>query len=378
MCGRGASTTLAGMTKLMFAAALTAVALTVGLAPAAATRPDPGPVPLTLPGPTGPYPVGVTELHLVDHARLDPWTGRARELMVSLWYPAARNGRRARQFPPAVAEFYDRNTAGIPPGAPDFAGTRTHSRTGATPLPGRRPVVLYSPGGGQSRFLGTTLVEDLASRGYVVVGMDHTPAGPVQFPDRFEPPRSGVDAGRVLRERVRDTGFVLDELVAFPSLDLTRVGMFGHSMGGFTTAEAMIGEERIDAGANLDGSMPPSAGQAATVGVTRPFLLMGAGLSSGVPHNHAHSDDWASFWSASTGWRRDLYLPAAEHMSFTDAQVLLPQLDGDFTVAIGTVDPRSSLAAQRKYLAAYFDLHLRGRPTPVFDRPAHPDVHLVP
>ncbi|MEU7524240.1 alpha/beta hydrolase [Saccharothrix sp. NPDC042600] len=361
------------MKKLTFAAAVTAVTLAAGLAPAAATQP----VALTLPGPTGPYPVGTKELHLVDHDRIDPWTSRPRELMVSLWYPAAGNGPRARQFPPAVAAYYDRN-AGVPPGTADFAGTLTRSRTGATPLPGRRPVVLYSPGGGHSRFLGTTLVEDLASRGYVVVGIDHTPVGPVQFPDRVELPRSGVDAAQVLRERVRDTSFVLDELAAFPTLDLTRVGMFGHSMGGFTTAEAMIGENRIKAGANLDGSMDPRYGQAASVGVTRPFLLMGGGLSSGAPHNHAHSGDWASFWSTSTGWRRDVYLPTAEHLSFSDAQVLLPQLDGDFTASIGTIDPRSSLAAQRKYLGAFFNLHLRGWPTTAFDRPTHPDVQLIP
>ena len=238
--------------------------------------------------------------------------------------------------------------------------------------------MLYSPGGGNSRFFGTTLVEDLASRGYVVVGIDHTPASPVQFPDRVELPESGVDMAQVLRERVRDTSFVLDQLERFPMLDRRRVGMFGHSIGGFTAAEAMVTEPRIDAGVNLDGSMGAAYGQAATVGVTRPFLLMGGGLTSGKPHNHVHSPDWGSFWDASTGWQRDVYLPAAEHGSFSDAQLLLPQVDGDFTAAIGTVDPRRSLAAQRKYLAAFFDLHLRDRPTTVFDRPADPDVEIVP
>lgn len=343
--------------------------MAAGLA-VAALVPAGEPVALTLPGPTGPYPVGTRELHLVDQDRVDPWTGRPRELMVSLWYPAARDGRRARQFPAEVAGYYDRN-AGVPPGAADFAGTLTHSRTGATPLPGRRPAVLYSPGGGHSRFLGTTLAEDLASRGYLVVGMDHTPVSPVRFPDRYEPPRRGVDAGQVMRERVRDTSFVLD------SLRLSGVGVVGHSMGGFTAAEAMTIEPRIAAGVNLDGSMDPGAGQAATTGVTRPFLLMGGGLSGGVPHNHAHSDDWASFWAASTGWKRDVYLPAAEHSSFTDGQVLLPQVPGDHTAAIGTIDPARSLAVQRKYLAAFFDLHLRGRPTTVFDRAACPEVELV-
>jgi predicted dienelactone hydrolase len=351
-----------------------ATALAVGLAPVAA------PVPLTLPGPTGPYSVGTVELHLVDHDRPDPWAaGRAREVMVSLWYPALPHGHRQRHLPAAVAAHYDQvevPKVGIPPGTADLAGTRSHSRVAALPLPGDRPVVVYSPGGGNSRFFGTTLVEDLASRGYVVIGIDHTPASPVRFPDRFVPPGSGVDMAQVLRERVRDTSFVLDRLA--PVVDTSRVGMFGHSIGGFTAAEAMVTEPRIAAGVNMDGSMGAAYGQAARVGVTRPFLLMGGGLTSGRPHNHAHSPDWRSFWANSAGWQRDVYLPDAEHGSFNDAQVLLPQLDGDFDAAIGTVDPRESLSAQRTYLAAFFDLHLRGRSTTVFDRPASPVVELVP
>jgi pimeloyl-ACP methyl ester carboxylesterase len=361
MSGRRVPTTLVRMKKLLIAVAL--VALAAVAAPGVdATQPRH-------------VAVGTTELHLVDGDRTDPWTGAPRELMVSLSYPALPGGQPARWFPDGVASYYDRQV-----GAPDgtFAELRTHSRTDATPLPGRRPVVLYSPGGGQSRFLGTTLVEDLVRRGYAVVSVDHTPVSPVRFPDRLELPRSGVDAAEVMRQRVLDIGFVLDELAANPSLDLTRVGMVGHSMGGFTTAEAMLTDPRIDAGVNLDGSMDPRYGQAATQGVTRPFLLMGGGLSSGVPHNHAHSDDWGSFWSASTGWRRDVYLPEAEHMSFTDAQVLLPRLDGDFTGMIGTIDPVRSVAAQRMYVAAFFDLHLHGTATTIFDRAAHPDVRIIP
>src|ERR1700751_2364492 len=49
----------------------------------------PGPTPC-LPEPTGPGPVGAASLHLTDTSRPDPWAAgvTARELMVSLWYPA--------------------------------------------------------------------------------------------------------------------------------------------------------------------------------------------------------------------------------------------------------------------------------------------------
>jgi acetyl esterase/lipase len=344
------------------------------------------PAQLTLPRPTGLYPVGTTELHLTDSGRIDPWSSKPRELMISLWYPALPSLRpMTRHFKPGVADFYDKNAGavGVTPGMADFAGTKTHTQADTRAIPGDRPVIIYSPGGGNSRSMGTVLVEDLASRGYLVVAIDHTFTGPVQFPGRFEGLGRGVDNARVMRERAMDTSFVLDQLAA-RGIDLSRVGMFGHSMGGFTTAETMLTDRRIDAGVNLDGSMDPRAGQASSKGADRPFLLMGGGLSSNLPHNHEHSDDWGSFWEHSTGWKRDLYLPTAEHMSFADTQVLLPRiarhhpLPRDKLVgAIGTIDPVRSITIQRTYLSAFFALHLRGRQTTLFDRPAHPEVQLI-
>ena len=54
---------------------------------------------LYLPKPTGQCPVGTTSLWLTDTSRPDPWAVgvTARELMVSLWYPAVpSDGQRAR------------------------------------------------------------------------------------------------------------------------------------------------------------------------------------------------------------------------------------------------------------------------------------------
>ncbi|MFD0383726.1 hypothetical protein ACFQ2B_19405 [Streptomyces stramineus] len=117
------------------------------------------------------------------------------------------------------------------------------------------PVVLYSAGLGDPRTWGTHLVADLASRGYVVVTVDHPyDASEVRFPDgrlveSVLPSlagKPGTDVGAVLRKAVRarvdDTRSVLDAL-AGPALrrglphglaqamDLRRVGMAGHSAG---------------------------------------------------------------------------------------------------------------------------------------------------
>ncbi|MEO3825229.1 hypothetical protein [Actinomadura sp. B10D3] len=209
-----------------------------------------------LPAPTGPHrAIGTTELHLVDHARPDPWVpGRARELMVSVFYPAARrSGPAAPYLRPGVAKVLSEADAlGVfKAGTVDWAAARTHA---AASVPadlrgGARPVVLYSPGFGVPRALGTTLAEELVTRGYVVVTVDHTyETAPVEFPGgRVENQRlSGPGPERLktaLDARVKDTRLVLDRLAglrdgrnpdaegrALPpglgrTLDLSRVGM---------------------------------------------------------------------------------------------------------------------------------------------------------
>jgi predicted dienelactone hydrolase len=388
--------------RLLGAASAAAAA---GLVPAPAAAAGPAPLRPTLPAPTGPYPVGAVDLHLVDHDRPDPWLpDRRRELMVTVRYPSRPTGREPRMpyLPPLTARRQDEDAArtlGIPTGRVDWAGMVTHARTGAPPR-GRHPVVLYSPGGGRLRAEGTVLVEDLASHGHVVVTVDHTYEAPaVQFPGgRLEVQRlPDLDPTELLRRllytRVADTRFVLDRLPLARRFgaDPARVGMFGHSAGGFTTAETMLVDRRIDAGVDLDGSMAFSFGagdfgEVVHRGLDRPFLLMGAGDASGVPHTHVHSVDWGQFWDRSTGWKRDLYVAAGEHFTFTDVQVLLPQLarafalpDAAVTGSVGTVDPGRIVAALRAYVTAFFDLHLRGRPQPLFDGPSprYPDVTFV-
>lgn len=418
-------------------AALVAVSAT-SAAPAAIARTGPSaatpngssapgqspPLRLSLPEPTGRYPIGTTELHVVDADRPDPWVdGRPRELMLSVWYPAASStgGSLAPYLAPHAAPRLGERVGGLlglPADRVDWAGLTTHARSGVPvrPRPGGHPVVLFSPGGGEPRANGTILVEELASQGYVVVTVDHTYETPaVEFPEgRIEtqqlPEIDPTELNhRMLETRVLDTRFVLDQLAVLDGggnpdaggrhlprglgagLDLSRVGMFGHSAGGFTSAETMLVDRRLDVGANLDGSMAYSFsandfGDVVERGLDRPFLLMGAGLSSGVPHTHQDSRDWAGFWANSPGWKLDLYVADGEHFSFTDYQVLLPQLGAVFdlpeevvTGAIGTVEPDRLVGSVRAYLTAFFDQHLRGRPQHLLRNPSprHPDITFV-
>ncbi|MFB9905791.1 alpha/beta hydrolase family protein [Allokutzneria oryzae] len=385
-----------------------------------------------LPAPTGRQHVGVTDLHLVDAGRADPWKPeRRRELMVSVWYPARDDHRfpRAPWITPGLAAVQDEFGAalGIPKGSVDWTAVRTHARLGAPAAHGRRQVVLYTPGLGFPRSAQTAIVEDLASRGYVVVTMDHTYETNVEFPGgRVEVPVHleivPEQMKKALDVRVADTRFVLDSLTRLaaganpdaeshplPSglgsaLDLRRLGVFGHSYGGFTGGEAMVHDRRIAAGVNLDGSMaygfgelmgqPYLPGEVAKRGLDRPFLLMGSEAVDPVTgklvrHTHLDQRDrsWPQFWANQRGWKRDLLLGHSGHVGYTDYQVVLRQLATPLNIPeevvkrlVGTIDANRSVAAQRAYVAGFFDLHLRNRDTGLFTGPSplHPDITFIP
>ncbi len=177
-----------------------------------------------LPEPTGPCPVGTTSLWLTDSSRPDPWVAgvSARELMVSLWYPAVpSDGRRARYMMPAESELL-LASAGITSVPRDALSTvRTNAVSDAAPAGPQRslPLVVLSPGFTHPRSTLTALAEDLASHGYVVTGIDHTyESFATAFPDgrvttclaREAPRRDRWE--KVVAGRAADVCFVLGEL----------------------------------------------------------------------------------------------------------------------------------------------------------------------
>ncbi|GGR69057.1 hypothetical protein GCM10010252_03820 [Streptomyces aureoverticillatus] len=367
-----------------------------------------------LPAPTGPHAIGTFSTRLVDRSRHDPWVTSQpyRELMVNVWYPARASGGHGvapYMAEGAAARWDATGPHGIPKGAVDWAGMRTHAREGA-PLDkaaggGRLPVLVYSAGAGDPRSWGTALVEDMASRGYVVVTVDHTYESPgVQFPDgsvkdnkplldalaQTPPEKMSPLLKKVLDIRVADDKFVLDRLGALPhglgkAVDRNRIGMFGHSAGGIAAAETMYEDKRVKAGLNMDGTLennPEPNGTNLTPVAEhgldhRPFLLMGRDGS-----DHTTEPSWRSFWKHSPGWKRDLNLRGSKHQTFTDLAAILPQAGVGRDVIeknIGTVDPARATAAQRAYVASFFDRRLGGRDDHLLDGPSDrfPEVRFV-
>ena len=356
---------------------------------------------LCLPEPTGPCPAGTTSLWLTDTSRPDPWAAgvNARELMVSLWYPATpSDGRRARYMTPAESELLlaSRGLTRVPQDA--LSTVRTNAVSDATPAGRQRslPLVVLSPGFTSSRSTLTGLAEDLASHGYVVAGIDHTyESYATAFPDgrvttclaREAPRRDRKE--EVAAGRAADVCFVLDELTgahpAWPGaglIDPSRMAMAGHSAGGAAAIATMLADPRIRAGIDMDGS---TAAPIPDEGLARPFLFLGK-QSSYTPGSggavttlrdwkllRSAVITWERDWELLTGWKRWLVVAGAVHASFTDLALLADQSGID--IGAGLSGARS-LDITRAYVRAFFDQHLRSRPQALLDQPSprYPEV----
>ena len=346
-----------------------------------------------LPEPTGPYRVGETSLLVVDEDRDDAYTPEAdlRELNVRLWYPADQEGLGSVVYMhPTVAELFSITQDYLP--ADDMIATistvETASSVGApiTSAIPRVPVVFLSHGLGGVNSLYSTFAAELASHGYLVVGIDHTyGAFATVFPDgTIKSIRTGANAPEfvdIVNIWALDLSSVLDRLTeldaADPSglltgrLDLTRVGAMGHSTGGSAAAEVHSFDSRFRAAVTLDA---PQVGEAAD----------GAGVDDPIMLFFAEPSDYAS--SAVANRLRapgySLTVSGTTHYSYTDLPTLLeladvPDEDRQASNRPpGTLDPARNNRIILDWSLAFFDRYLRGGAAPLLDQTggAYPEV----
>ena len=335
---------------------------------------------LALPEPEGDFAVGRTSLVLVDPSRPEPNSPAPRDrrnVPLVVWYPAeAGTGR-----PAAYVDDRDGLSEALVASGElsslvvsALRWVRPHARDEADVAESEAtyPLLLLSPGNATNVEFYAALAEDLASRGYVVVGMNHPyQVAATRLDDgtvasyRAAPPAGGAAADAVTRakiaDRVADVRFVLDQLPALADegtlaggrLDLDRIGIVGHSNGGITAVTACRQDARLAACANLDGQLAggPFGDRAQDRAPEQPFLFV-------TKETALHPAIGERFEEAGSGTYR-VVVPAADHDHFADGPLLAPSL---FPL------PRTAeqvVGATRGLVSAFFDTTLRGRPVSV-------------
>jgi hypothetical protein len=341
-----------------------------------------------LPAPTGPYQVGTTTYHWVDESRPELFTrdpDDKRELLVRVWYPAdvETNATPEPYGPhPDVILSFPMTSITVSAditftlSAEELVLTPTHSYRDA-PVSGAAasyPVLVFSHGWVARPEFYTAQIEELASQGYIVVGIVHTHMAMLTaFPDGRIVPFSNPDMDLALEVGAQDQSFVLDQLALLNDsppterfggrLALDRVGNFGQSWGAAVALLACLRDSRFAASVPEDGSFPSAVARA---GLDLPVMFMKRdGATASVALRTLRGPAY------------NLIFDGFGHMDFTDF-TLYPGVSSPDSYLLGTVEGLRAAHVVNAYLLAFFDQYLRGEESPLLSGPSsdYPEVEF--
>jgi dienelactone hydrolase len=325
-----------------------------------------------LPVPTGEYQVGTITYHWIDEKREELWTTEPddhRQLMVQIWYPADKQSRGTKapyifdleKIRPSIEKYWENMPA---------VHTQAMLNIPISRSEGKYPVLVFSHGMNSGRFLYTSILQELASHGYVVASIDHTYWGPgVAFPDGkivgFEDgmiARDKLDSNeidRMMLEGIRvmsaDQEFVAEKLrmldltsqIFKNKLDLAKTGAIGHSMGGMAATASCLQYTAFKTCVSLDGvnyflnKMPnPSS---------KPFLLLlnsEWGKNTPPKIKKSYLEAWENPAIA--------LINGTKHSSYSDIPLIEP-----FEKKDGLLEPRRAFRIISSYTVSFFDIYLK-------------------
>ncbi|GAA4836258.1 alpha/beta fold hydrolase [Algivirga pacifica] len=356
----------------------------------------------SLPEPRGPYSVGTSSIYVQteqeEEITADP--NDKRELLYKIWYPGdvdtksiehepyVDTGSRAGfatkyGLPPTLLNYLDKVQTYV---YPDIPVKETSF-----------PVLIFSHGYGSKATGYYALLTELASQGYIIINMNHTyeslgvtlPDGRVHYFDYAYQQTIGADAmevvgpiidafkndlpyeerhpivreaaknyfeGRIQDRWANDMVTTLNLLEKWNTegkfkhkLDLTRIGVFGHSVGGGAAGNVTLKDGRIKAAANLDGIQ---WGDKIDRNYSVPFLYVSADWPADHEDINAHI-----YKKKSTDYFYECTLLQSGHPNFMDIPFMIPIPS---VAGTGAINPYLGMEIVTKLLTSFFDQHLKG------------------
>jgi len=346
--------------------------------------------PIILPAPPGPF---VTELKIqvmVDTSRPDPYNSseKYRRLLVSVFTPVPKPECsklcNAQYMPPAVAASYDESYS---PGDPIFARAQLSGICCSAVSYGTHelPLLIVSPGFGESRLQFSITAQYIASYGYEVILVDHPGDAIVtEFPDGEIVPGFSLTTGTipqrvlVLQVETQDVLFVIDSY-SKGTCGASRVygsdkklGVIAHEA---VAAQAMLNDSlnghpgRIAGGVNLDGRI---YGPVLTDGLgpgEKSFLLWEP--ASGPPDT-----SWDEWWNITDeldpkDWQKELRIANSTQTTLSEL-ALVADVSG-----ITKNNAIRFTSILTTYTSAFFDMVLKGKKESLLSGPSEAYLEVI-
>lgn len=332
----------------------------------------------SLPEPTGRFNVGSVVCDLTDINRTETFSKAPetpRKIAVEFWYPTNRTGSEVK---------YDIKNAPI------------------SEVQGSYPVLIFSHGAFGVRRSNASTFRELASHGYIVASIDHTyHSFYTSFADGSKIPVNmdfindvmASQTGKLpeqevfrishewLKLRTGDIGFVIDSIksgklgeqgkILTGHTNLSKIGLFGHSLGGAAAAQVCREREDVQAALVIDGTMlgditgvyGSSTDIVTDKSFTKPLMLMYGSLflnpeaktTSYLPNIKAYNNAKADSYS--------LCIKDSGHLNFTDLPRISPFLSK--MLGVGPVDSLECIKTVNSYALAFFDRELKGQDSPL-------------
>ena len=335
-----------------------------------------------IPAPTGSFSVGTRVFNWEDNKREEWFTekeGDFRKIVVQVWYPTDEvTGDLAPyiDFPQYRVRPISEQVEIPPFMIKHIQDVNSNSYLNAALKSAIEPypLVIFSHGLGGMRMQNTIQMEELASKGFIALAMDHAfDANVTIFNDGSSADYRSAIIGEVTTEefwnirlpqintRVADVSFVLDYIKDIQGgddsfwnmIDLERVGIMGHSFGGGTAIVASSRDTRLDACIALDGWLVPIEQSIIKKGLKVPFLFMGQTYWTN-PVNYEKLD---TLIAASTASAEKLILDGTKHFDYSDT----PQFNtasSKFGIS-GTMDLDELRILLNSRIVSFFELNLQ-------------------
>jgi len=352
-----------------------------------------------LPAPTGKYSIGSQYIHLKTNQDeiMTSEAGDKRELMIKAWYPAILDNEKTEPY----LNEGDRVSFAVKYGLLKATfnyldNVNTHTYIKPYVAKGEFPVLIFSHGSYSQASGYYALIEEIVSHGYIVLNINHTyestgtlfPDGKIKlFNSEYDKNHNNQEMsemvwnamqnynkattseeqfktvhnlilnyyGAELTERYsKDISLVIDELKKWNTstflahhLDTTKIGVFGHSQGGAGAGQALIDDDRIKAGFNLDGVQ---WGKMIDTIMTKPFALISSDWDNSHPNLNVHA-----YRNGSSSDFYNAKILNSGHSNFMDIPLMI---NLPFINEAGTINPNKAYEVTTKTVLQFFDIYL--------------------